>query len=121
MAAGVGGIAVVPAGGVGNVHNVALWGNGTDIGNELFVAVEYTCSEQALAGVGNVVALVDPFVLGPGGEVFLEPGSVCIDGGDDAAATIDYGMLGRDWQAMTTDLGGALDAPPVNIGVHYDP
>jgi len=121
VAAGVGGIAVVPAGGVGIVHNVALWGNGTDIDDALFVAVESSCSEQALAGVGNVVALVDPFVLGPDGEVFLAPGSVCIDAGNDAAATTDYGLLGRDWQMMTTDPGGALDAPPVDIGVHYVP
>jgi hypothetical protein len=59
--------------------------------------------------------------VGPNGELFLDQGALCVDAGDDASATDDYAELGLDWQTLTTSIGGALDEPPVDMGVHYVP
>ena len=118
----LGGGILLTGGGGGVMHNTVLWGNGSDVGNVGLANVTYTCSEEFLGiGVGNMLALSDPFVLGPQGQLFLDPLSICVGNGDDGLATADYGTLGLDWQLMTTQSTSALDAPPVDMGAHYLP
>lgn len=107
---------------MGAMRNVATWGNGNDMTGEGVMNITYTCSEEFLSvGAGNVIALSDPFVVGPDGELFLDQGSICVDNGTDASATADYGAIGLDWQTLTTSSGGVLDTTPVDMGAHYSP
>ena len=68
-----------------------------------------------------MLAFSDPIELGANSELFLDQGSDCVDIGDDAAATADYGASGLDWDAMTTSSNGTLDVTPVDAGTHYAP
>ena len=84
--------------------------------------VTYLCTEGFVSlDEGNVFGISDPIIPGPGGELFLDQTSVCVDAGDDDAADADYGALGLDWTTMTTDIDGALDLGTVDAGVHYSP
>ena len=123
-AVGVGGgiSFVVGPGGTSTVRNVALWGNGSDMDGENLATITYACSQEFLnIDPSNQLALTDPFVLGPNGELFLDQDSACVDNGDDVAATADYAAIGLDWQDLTTASDGTLDLTPVDIGVHYLP
>lgn len=123
-AEGAGGVEIVDStGSEGLVVNTAFWGNtGNDIVGAVHLDVTYTCSEDFLSlGDGNVFGIDNPFVVGSSGELFLAQDSECHDGGHDATATADYGVLGSSWDMMTTDPLGALDDSPVDMGVHYPP
>ena len=82
--------------------NVVSWGNsggGPDVFNSASTPViAYTCSQQDLTGFGATNETLngstnrgDPFDVGPGGELFLIQNSVCVDSGDDTAATSAFG------------------------------
>lgn len=51
-----------------------------------------------------------------GNDAAGDGGAIAID--NDAT---DYGAIGLDWQLLTTSTTGMLDAPPVDMGVHYQP
>jgi cysteine-rich repeat protein/predicted outer membrane repeat protein len=108
--------------GVGEIVNVVSWGNGTDLSGSGNVNVTNSCSQGFLSlGVGNVFGIADPIIVGPGGELFLDQSSLCVDAGDDDAADALYQELGLDWSTMTTDPDGALDVGQADMGVHYPP
>jgi cysteine-rich repeat protein/predicted outer membrane repeat protein len=117
-----GGIELQNGGGIAVMRNVVMWGNGVDVTGIGNVDVTYTCSEDFISlGAGNSFAIPDPIVLGPSGELFLEPASMCVDEGSDAATTANYTTIGLDWQMLTTQASGVLDASPVDMGMHYQP
>lgn len=105
------------------LRNLVLWGNGGDVGGVAGApspTISNVCSEFFLeAGGGNLVPASDPFVAGPDGELFLLPASVCVDAGDSAAASTDYGVIGLDWADLSTQMDGSLDAGIVDMGAHY--
>ena len=117
--------------GVLRVRNGAFWGNlGGDVlpGNTATADVAHSCLTEAPTGAGNVLldaVTGDPFVVGPGGELFLAHGGLdghaastaCVDAGDDAEAA-DAGI---PWQSLTTRLDGLADVSPVDLGRHYPP
>jgi predicted outer membrane repeat protein len=109
-------------GGVIEITNVVLWGNGTDLAGSGSAEVTYTCSQEYLStSPTNVVALTDPVVVGDQGELFLAPSSACIDSGNDGAASDAYESIALDWGALTTTPNGSIDVPPVDPGAHYVP
>jgi len=105
------------------LRNLVLWGNGGDVGGVAGASsptIANVCSEFFLeAGGGNLVPASDPFVAGPDGELFLLPASLCVDAGDSAAASADYGVIGLDWADLSTQMDGSLDAGIVDMGAHY--
>jgi len=117
-----GGVAVTGNVNTGTVRNTVFYGNSSDMTGEGLVSIAYTCSEDFLSiDATNMLAFSDPVVLGPNDELFLDQGSDCVDMGDDAAATADYGAIGSNWQQMTTSIDATLDVTPVDAGVHYPP
>lgn len=116
-----GGGAVLVLWGQGVIRNSVFWGNEGDLeAGTTLTSVEFSCTEDPMPpGPGNVLTGVNPFEVGVAGELFLDPSSVCVDAGDDAAATASYAALGVDWQSLSTIADGALDAPPVDAGAHF--
>jgi cysteine-rich repeat protein len=106
-----------------SLRNLVLWGNGGDLAGDPGApspTLEVTCSEFFLeAGGGNIVLPSDPFDPGPNGELFLLPTAQCIDAGSNASATTDYGVMGLDWAALSTQADGSLDVGVVDMGAHY--
>jgi predicted outer membrane repeat protein len=115
-------LAVGNAGTTGIVRHAAMWANSSDIGGDTNASITYTCTEDDLgAGTGNQISATDPFELGPNNELYLDQASLCVDNGNDIAATTDYAAIGLDWQTLTTASDSTLDASPVDMGVHYAP
>jgi predicted outer membrane repeat protein len=107
-----------------DLTNSVMWDNDQDLDGSGTLILNYNCTEQDLslldAGTGNIDAGTDPFDQAASGELFLKPGSVCIDKGDSGVADIAYD--GGVWQDMTTHISGTpLDTPPADPGAHYDP
>jgi predicted outer membrane repeat protein len=85
-----------------------LWGNGDDLSG---CSATYCCVEDDDPGEGNIHE--DPqFVIGPFGDYYLHPDSLCIDAGSRPAAE-----AGLD--TMTTQVDGTPDTGIVDIGFHY--
>lgn len=88
--------------------NCILWDNvGSQIGGG-WAAVTYCCVQGGYSGTGNIS--VNPSFLG-GDDLRLQPGSPCIDAGDNAAVpadTLDLDGDGDFVEPIPFDLGGTL-------------
>ncbi len=81
---------------------------------DTWASVSHVCAPFSLGGLMPDVLLAEnPFEPGPNGELFLAPDSPCIDAGSND--------IFGDWDEMTTQATGELDAPPQDIGAHYPP
>lgn len=119
------------------LNNIAFFGNTDQFGISDSVdtinsqtTVNYSCTEQAFTGTGNVILTTNPFQPAVTGELFLDQLSTCVDGGSEVAANdVTYGFTSvglPHWSKMTTDSAGALDtddvtANDVDRGCHYHP
>lgn len=100
------------------VRDCIFWNNSGDdfaVDGISTLNVTYTCSQEPIAGVGNIT--VDPmFVNAGGGDYRLAPGSPCIDAGDPASpysnepapngGRADMGRFGDTEQAGESDGSG---------------
>jgi hypothetical protein len=101
-----------------SLTNCILWGNEANDVNGSGYAVTYSCTEQIIAGVGNVHS--DPcFVSGSDGDHYLSQvaagqavDSLCVDAGSDTA-------VGLGLDQCTTRTDGAGDEGVVDMGYHY--
>lgn len=101
------------------VSNCIFWNNAGDdfsVDPTSTLAVSYTCSQEAVAGAGNISS--DPrFVNAAGDDYHLAAGSPCIDAGDPAApfgdepapngGRADMGRYGNAGDAAPSSGGGA--------------
>lgn len=102
------------------VSNCIFWNNGGDdfaVDDTSTLSVDYTCSQEAIAGVGNLSQ--DPrFVDEAGRDFHLAAGSPCIDAGNPASPFADepganggradmgrYGNAGETAPANRPDFG----------------
>jgi hypothetical protein len=130
-ATGVGGGLICAYGSSAEVINSILWSNTAPRGSQLAVTDEIGYSESSQLAVsysdvlgGEAAAYVDPactLIWGPDNMsldpqftlgYYLGATSACIDAGCDDC--IDHSLVG-----YTTQLSGASDEPPVDMGYHY--
>ncbi|MBE0535983.1 MAG: hypothetical protein IH624_09970 [Phycisphaerae bacterium] len=106
--------------GNGSIRNCIMWSNeGNDVGGyHILKAVTHSCTEQVIAGEGNIHG--NPlFVTGPDGAYYLSQvaagqmaNSPCVDAGNGLAADPGLGSL-------STRTDGVRDAGLVDMGYHY--
>ena len=110
--------------------NVVFWGNsddgsGPDVANiDTSSPVITNTYSAALGGTNPQTLSINPFDVGPSGELFLIQNSVCVNAGADTAADdVVTGLPAAllDWRDMTTASDGTLDTGTVDMGRHYDP
>ncbi|MBN2209531.1 MAG: right-handed parallel beta-helix repeat-containing protein [Candidatus Coatesbacteria bacterium] len=95
------------------ITDCVLWGNGDMSASDDLegCSASYSCIEDLDAGVGNIHD--DPlFVPGPLGDYYLDPGSLCIDAGNQSAAAAAL-------DDRTTQADGTPDTGVVDMGYHY--
>ncbi len=95
---------------LGTLNNCIVWGNVARTSNEVYGATcRYLCSDEPLAGVGNIVG--NPlFLNAANGDYRLQTGSPCIDTGANA-----YVMGETDFAGNPRVANGVVD-----IGAYED-
>jgi hypothetical protein len=95
-----------------SVTNSIFWNNGGDdfaVDATSTLSVTYTCSEEAIAGTGNISA--DPRFVGAAADNYrLAAGSPCIDAGDPASS-FDQEAAPNGGRADMGRYGNATDVP----------
>ncbi len=118
----VGGGSVYSLGGSPTVTNSILWSNSPDeIAGGGTPVVTYSDVQGGWPGTGNIDA--DPLLVDPGGgDLRLQPGSPCIDAGNNAAVpaliTTDLGGEPRFSEDPETPDTGDGEAPIVDMGAY---
>jgi hypothetical protein len=111
----------VEGGSVVSVTNSIFWNNGGDdfaVFDTSSLDVSYTCSEESLAGTGNISA--DPlFVDELADDYRLATGSPCIDAGDPASP-FNAEPADNGGRADMGRYGNAADAPSTDPGDNDD-
>lgn len=107
-----------------SIVNSIVWDHIDEIGGAASnLQARYTASEGAFGTVDdNVVLIGSPFDIGVGGEYFIfqTPASQTRDAGLDSEASSYSTYTGTSWTTLTTSALGTPDAPPVDLGVHYE-
>jgi len=96
------------------VTNCIVWNNTpsgiTTNTNGGVTIVTYSVTQQSTPGTGNIN--VDPlFVDAPGGDYHLQPGSPCIDAGDNSVVSVS-----TDLDGGTRIVNGTVDMGPYEFG-----
>ncbi|TWT43974.1 hypothetical protein RAS1_03780 [Phycisphaerae bacterium RAS1] len=100
-----------------SVTNCIFWDNGGDdfaVVPDSTLAVSYTCSEEAIAGTGNI-QMNPRFVDAGSDDYHLAADSPCIDAADPAAP-FDQEPADNGGRADMGRYGNASDAPPDDNG-----